>query len=226
MRFLAFAFSAVLLTFRANSSDLPDGFVSAADFIPGVVVDARYAGDENFMGRRVDGYYANTVLLTRQAAVALAGVQQQLAAGGMALKLFDGYRPQRAVDHFMAWTKDANDTINKPDYYPDLRKDQLVPGGYIAEKSGHTRGSTVDLTIVRLLDDGSYQELDMGSPWDFFGPISHPSSAAVPEQARVNRMLLRTLMMAAGYRPLEEEWWHFTLQDEPYPDTYFDFPVE
>lgn len=226
MRFFALVLVVLLLPARASSGDTPDGFVSVADFIPGVVVDARYAGAENFMGRPVDGYHANKVFLSQEAAEALAGVQRQLAANGLALKLFDGYRPQRAVDHFMAWTKDVKDTLNKAAYYPDLRKDQLVPGGYIAEKSGHTRGSTVDLTIVRRLDDGSYQELDMGSPWDFFGPVSHPSSTAVSGQARVNRMLLRTLMMAAGFRPLEEEWWHFTLQDEPYPETYFDFPVE
>lgn len=204
----------------------PDGFVDVGEMIPGVVIEARYAGSENFMGRPVRGYRADKVLLSREAAVALADVQRQLAANGMGLKLFDGYRPQRAVDDFMAWTRDANDTVQKQTYYPNVAKDRLVPDGYIAAKSGHSRGSTVDLTIVRLLEDGHIEELDMGSPWDFFGPVSHPSSTAVSEEARANRMLLRVLMIGAGFKPLEEEWWHFTLRDEPYPDTYFDFPVE
>lgn len=226
LRPMLLALSLVVPGWATAAQSVPDGFVDVGQTIPGVVIDARYAGHENFMGRPVRGYHAGKVFLSREAAAALAVVQRQLAASGMALKLFDGYRPQRAVDDFMAWTQDASDTAQKQIYYPHVAKDRLVPDGYIAAKSGHSRGSTIDLTIVRLHDGGEATELDMGSPWDFFGPVSHPSSTAVSEEARTNRMLLRVLMIGAGFKPLEEEWWHFTLRDEPYPDTYFDFPVE
>ncbi len=204
----------------------PEGFVDLESYMPGIKVDARYAGDRNFVGAPVDGYLAPKVFLSREAADALKLVQARLELQGMTLKVFDGYRPQRAVDHFMRWVADATDTKNKAAFYPDISKDRLVPEGYIAEKSGHSRGSTLDLTIARILPDGSVEELDMGSPWDFFGPVSHPSSREVSDDARVNRMLLRMQMLAAGFKPYEAEWWHFTLADEPYPDTYFDFPVE
>ncbi|SDD56727.1 MULTISPECIES: M15 family metallopeptidase [Kordiimonas] len=204
----------------------PDGFVDLEAYIPGIVVEARYAGNHNFVGQPIDGYEAPKVFLSVEAANALKTAQHRLAAQGMTLKVFDGYRPQRAVDHFMRWVSDANDTKNKAAYYPDVAKHRLVREGYIAEKSGHSRGSTLDLTIAHIMPDGSVQELDMGSPWDFFGPISHPSSKAVSDDARANRMLLRMSMLAAGFKPYEAEWWHFTLTREPYPNTYFDFPVE
>jgi len=204
----------------------PEGFVDLKVYIPGLIVDARYAGERNFVGAPIDGYPAPKVFLSREAADALKHVQARLQAQGMTLKVFDGYRPQRAVDHFMRWVADSADTKNKATYYPGISKDRLVPEGYIAEKSGHSRGSTLDLTIARVLADGSVEELDMGSPWDFFGPISHPSSREVSDDARVNRMLLRMQMLAAGFKPYEAEWWHFMLAHEPYADTYFDFPVE
>jgi D-alanyl-D-alanine dipeptidase len=200
----------------------PDDFVDLTDVIPGLVIEQRYFGSNNFIGRPIAGYEANVVYLTRPAASALRDVQQDLAAEGLGLKVFDGYRPQRAVDDFMRWAADPGATSMKAAYYPDVDKSELIPKGYIAERSGHSRGSTVDLTLIEL---ATGEEVDMGSPFDFFDPVSWPSSTAVPESARANRMHLRELMLRHGFDPLEEEWWHFTLHDEPYPNSYFDFPV-
>lgn len=201
----------------------PEGFVDIKEEIEGVVIEARYAGTDNFIGRPVDGYRANKAVISVEAAAKLKLVQAELAEKGLGLKVFDAYRPQRAVDHFMRWIDDKADIAAKEAYYPDVSKDQLVPEGYIAEKSGHSRGSTIDLTIISLAD-GS--ELDMGSPWDFFGPVSHALNDSIPEQAQQNRQLLRTLMLKHGFAPYEYEWWHFTLKDEPHKDTYFDFVIE
>lgn len=201
----------------------PEGFVDISGAVPGVLVDARYASAENFMARQVDGYLAPKSYLSTQAAAALALVQAELKKRDLGLKVFDGYRPQRAVDDFMAWIADTADIAAKARYYPGIKKSQLVPEGYIAEKSGHSRGSTVDLTLVDL---ASGDELDMGSPWDFFGPVSHALINTVPEKAQENRMLLRTLMIKHGFNPYEAEWWHFTLAEEPYPETYFDFVID
>lgn len=202
---------------------MPVGFVDVAHGVPGVVIEARYAGSENFLGRPVTGYLASKALISKEAAAALAKAQAELKAEGLSLKVFDAYRPQRAVDDFMAWIRNTSDTKAKTRYYPDIAKNQLVPEGYIAEKSGHSRGSTVDLTIIRLADG---QELDMGSPWDFFGPISHALTDKVSIEAQQNRLKLRELMLKHGFKPYEAEWWHFTLTDEPYPNTYFDFVIE
>lgn len=201
----------------------PEGFVDIEKEIEGVVIEARYAGTDNFLGRPVDGYKANKAVISVEAAAKLKLVQAELAEKGLGLKVFDAYRPQRAVDHFMRWIDDKADTTAKDAYYPDVSKKQLVPEGYIAEKSGHSRGSTIDLTIIRLAD-GS--ELDMGSPWDFFGPVSHALNDSIPVEAQQNRLLLRTLMLKHGFAPYEYEWWHFTLKDEPHKDTYFDFVIE
>lgn len=219
---------AVTVASIANADDggMPDGFVDLGAFIPGIVIEARYAGYDNFVGHPIDGYEAGRVFLSVKAAIALQKVQSRLKQEGMTLKVFDGYRPQRAVDHFMRWIEDPEDTAGKARYYPDISKDRLVPDGYIASRSGHSRGSTLDLTIVRRLDDGTVAELDMGSNWDFFGPVSHAASRDISDDARANRMLLRMHMLFAGFAPYEAEWWHFTLRDEPYPDTYFDFPVK
>jgi len=200
----------------------PDDFVALADTIPGLEIEQRYFGSNNFIGRPIAGYEHNIVYLTRQAAAALQGVQRELAVQGLGLKVFDGYRPQRAVDDFMRWAADDDDVAMKSEYYPTLPKSQLIPGGYIAERSGHSRGSTIDLTLIEL---ASGRELDMGSPYDFFDPISWPSSTAVSAAARANRLTLRDVMLRHGFEPLREEWWHFTLGSEPYPDRYFDFPV-
>jgi len=192
------------------------------DAVPDVVLDVRYFSDDNFMGVRVDGYRKPVVLISRTAGLALANVQAELQRQGLGLKIFDGYRPQKAVDHFVRWAADPADTLTKTKYYPELPKDRLFDLGYISAKSGHTRGSTLDLTIINL---ASGEELDMGSGWDFFGDISHHDSPLVDEQATANRALLRDLMIKHGFRAITTEWWHYTLRDEPFPDTYFDFDV-
>lgn len=206
-------------------ADVPPGFVDLGKTVPGTVIDLRYFSADNFVGSRIDGYHAPVCYLSEVAADALARVQQELAEFGLGLKLFDAYRPQRAVDHFVRWAEDLDDVKTKPKYYPEVEKEQLFRDGYIAARSGHSRGSTVDLTIVSAGPEGPV-ELDMGTGWDWFGPKSWPSSPAVTPQQRANRMLLQSLMVKHGFRPLAEEWWHFTLADEPFPETYFDFPVE
>ncbi|WP_454916475.1 M15 family metallopeptidase [Xanthobacter sediminis] len=201
----------------------PDLFVDVAQVVPDAVLDVRYAGTRNFVGAPVDGYGAARCLLTRPAAEALAGVARDARAEGFRLKLFDCYRPARAVAHFARWAADLSDTHTKATYYPDLDKGQLFALGYIAERSGHSRGSTLDLTLV---DAVTGRELDMGTPFDLFSTMSWPGSDAVSAQQRANRQLLARLMGAHRFKPFEQEWWHFTLSDEPFPDTYFDFPID
>lgn len=200
----------------------PQGFVDAASAVPGLVVDMRYAGSRNFVGRPIAGYDAPICLLTREAASALAAVQRDLAASGRGLKVFDCYRPTRAVADFAAWARDLDAQAMKQEYYPNVDKTQLFALGYIAERSGHSRGSTVDVTLV---DRATGAELDMGTPYDLFDPRSWPSDTTVSTEAQANRRALQAAMVAHGFRPLREEWWHFTLIGEPYPETYFDFPV-
>lgn len=197
-------------------------FEDAAESIPGLVVDMRYFGSENFVGRRIAGYEAPLCLLTQQTVKSMAAVQERLNSLGYGLKVFDCYRPKRAVDYFAAWAQRPTDQVRKDDYYPKIDKSQLFELGYIAERSGHSRGSTVDVTMVNARTGA---EVDMGSPYDLFDPISWPASTAVSRAAQANRMLLQDTMIKAGFRPLKEEWWHFTLEDEPYPETYFDFVV-
>jgi D-alanyl-D-alanine dipeptidase len=197
-------------------------FVDASTLVPGLVVELRYAGAENFIGRPITGYEAPVCLLARPAAEALARAQARLAAFGLALKVFDCYRPTRAVADFAAWARDPADQMRKRDYYPDIDKSQLFALGYIAEKSGHSRGSTLDLTLIEL---ATHAQLDMGSPYDLFDTRSWPSDMRPTPAQRASRMLLQAVMRECGFRPLKEEWWHFTLEREPYPDTYFDFPV-
>ena len=198
------------------------GFVSVSEAIPDVILEIRYYSTFNFIGDRIDGYERPVALLTREAADRLKEVAGDLKEQGYRLKIFDAYRPQMAVDHFMRWAEDASDTRMKRYFYPDLRKTDLIPGGYIARFSGHSRGSTVDLT---LFDMRTQKEVDMGSPFDFFGEVSHPDYSGVPESQHASRMLLRGAMMRRGFLPIASEWWHFTLENEPYPDTYFSFPV-
>jgi D-alanyl-D-alanine dipeptidase len=221
-----------IVAFHAGAPGLPttqpvdsprlDDFVDLQRIVPGLEIEMRYVRNDNFIGRPIAGYEANIAYLTLEAAMALGEVQKALTREGLGLKVFDGYRPQRAVDDFMQWASDPNDRAMKDKYYPAVDKSMLIPNGYIAERSGHSRGSTVDLTLVDL---ESGEELDMGSPYDYFDPISWPSSTSVSETARDNRVKLREVMMKHGFEPLEEEWWHFTLRNEPYPDRYFDFPV-
>jgi len=205
-----------------QAQEVPRSFVDAATVVPGLVVDMRYAGSHNFIGRRIDGYESGRCLLTRQAAEALAKVQRELSSRGFGLKVFDCYRPVRAVSHFVRWARDHADTATKDAYYPEVAKRDLFKRGYIASRSGHSRGSTLDLTVIRR-DDG--RELDMGTAFDFFSPRSWPSSMAVTPAQRANRMRLDGAMRRAGFRSLHTEWWHFTLRNEPFPKTYFDFVV-
>lgn len=207
-------------------------FVLLTDVVPDVILEIRYYGTYNFIGERVNGYEAPVALLTRQAADSLKKVSDDLRIQGYRLKVWDGYRPQKAVDQFMQWAKNLNDTRMKQYFYPELTKDRIIPEDYVAEKSGHTRGSTIDLT---LFDMKKEKEVDMGSTFDYFGPISHPDvqpgqqagdyPTTLTEEQYANRMILRKAMLAHGFKPLDSEWWHFTLKDEPFPNIYFTFPV-
>lgn len=225
MRLISVCSLASVLTgcagFPADGQDR-SGFANAGEAIPSLVVEIRYAGNENFIGHPITGYEAPVCILTRDTVAALAGVQAKLSEFGLGLKAFDCYRPARAVADFAAWARNPADQKRKADYYPNVDKSRLFELGYIAERSGHSRGSTLDVTLVDLR---SGEELDMGGPYDFFDPRSWPSETEVPPQARANRMLLQDVMIANGFRPLKEEWWHFTLNQEPYPDSYFDFLV-
>lgn len=218
--------SADLVPNRVEAAELPAGFVYVQDVAPGIEVDLRYASDRNFLGQRVDGYVEPRCILTRAAAEALGKVQADLGSFGLGLKIFDAYRPQRAVNHFVRWAQDLEDTKMTAEYYPRVAKKDLFKEGYIAEKSGHSRGSTVDLTIVSFDAQGRRSELDMGTGFDFFGPESWPDSMLVSATQRAHRMLLSLVMQKHGFAPYAKEWWHFTLKKEPFPQTYFDFPVQ
>jgi len=209
----------------AQNSDvpIPDSFLELQEFIPSIGLELRYFSEDNFVGQVIDGYHAEKAFMTREAATALSNVQSELASFGMSLKVFDAYRPQRAVDHFVRWAQDLDDKKMKGVFYPAVAKEDLFSDGYIAQRSGHSRGSTIDLTIVDL-DTG--EEIEMGTPWDFFDPSSWPGNLNLPPQARANRNLLNAVMTRHGFRALPEEWWHFTLENEPFADTYFDFPVK
>jgi zinc D-Ala-D-Ala dipeptidase len=185
----------------------------------------RYFGDHNFVGEKIDGYERPRCLLSTQAANALAAVARDLDVRGLGLKVFDCYRPQRAVAHFVRWAQKIDDVKRKGEFYPDVDKRNLFKEGYIAERSGHSRGSTLDLTLVLRAPTKEASELAMGSPFDFFSPTSWPSDKNVSAQAQDNRALLAAAMTRGGFKPYDKEWWHFTLVDEPFPDTYFDFPV-
>ncbi len=220
----AVALAGIALAAPAGAQEtIPPGITDAAPIVGGLVVDMRYFGTHNFVGERIDGYEAPRCLLTEQAGGALAAVSRELAARGLGLKVFDCYRPARAVRHFMRWARDLNDVRRKAEFYPDVDKRDLFRLGYIAERSGHSRGSTVDLTLVTRADG---RELDMGTPFDLFSPKSWPSDKTVDAQAQANRALLAAAMTHRGFRPYDKEWWHFTLANEPFPDRYFDFPVK
>lgn len=216
-------------------------FVVITDVVPDAILEIRYYSTYNFVGTRIDGYLEPTALLTRQAADSLKVVSDELKAQGYRLKIYDAYRPQMGVDHFMRWGDDINDTLMKSYFYPDVPRDSLFDLGYIARRSGHSRGSTVDLT---LFDMTTEKEVDMGGTFDWFGFESHPDFGGNPETGEYtgicnspsgrtitaeqfeNRMILRRAMLRHGFKPYDEEWWHFTLINEPYPDTYFTFPVK
>jgi D-alanyl-D-alanine dipeptidase len=198
------------------------GFVLLADFVPGIIQEIRYYSTYNFVGDRIDGYEAPVALLTAEAARAVKSVANRANVMGYRLKVFDAYRPVCAVQHFVLWGIEDLDQRTKPFFYPDLEKQELFKQGYIASRSSHSRGSTIDLT---LLDMSTGCELDMGSPFDFFSEVSHPDYKGITEKQYANRMILRDLMLQNGFAPIDCEWWHFTLENEPYPDTYFEFPV-
>ena len=212
------AFAEEELKYSDDASD----FVLLAEAVPDVILEIRYYSTYNFVGDRIDGYEQPVALLTKEAAAALKEVSDELLEKGYRLKVFDAYRPQKAVTHFMNWALDPDDVSMKEYFYPELEKEVLFPQGYIAEHSGHSRGSTLDLT---LFDMKTEKEVDMGGTFDYFGELSHPDYTEITEEQYRNRMILREAMLNHGFKPLEEEWWHFTLADEPYPDTYFTFPV-
>ena len=231
---------------RAQDSGVPDGFVNVSDVIPTIVLDMRYYGEHNFIGRRIEGYNAPVAYLTREAAEALSRVQAELLPLGLSLKIYDAYRPQRAVNDFIRWAENLEDMAVKAEFYPDVAKDQLFEEGYISARSGHSRGSTVDLTIVPVPapeepawtienqqsctreanERYADSSLDMGTGYDCFDTLSWTEDARIGASQRAHRLLLKTLMEKHGFRNYPREWWHFTLADEPYPDTYFDFPIE
>lgn len=244
--FLTAVMLALLVGHPEARKGLPDGFVYLSDVDPSIVQDIRYHGEHNFLGRPVKGYEASECILSIDAAKALKGAQDQLAPAGLGLMVFDCYRPQKAVDDFVAWSAKPADQATKAEFYPRVDKKNFFELGYVAKKSGHSRGSTVDLTVVprpfvpptgntpgqplvscyaplgqRFQDGG----LDMGGGFDCMDAISHSLSGAVSPQARANRMLLRQVMEAQGFKPYEYEWWHFTLKNEPFPETAFTFPV-
>ncbi len=200
----------------------PSGFVLLSDYVPGMIQEIRYFSTYNFVGDRINGYEEPVALMTAQGARALRRAADELNVKGYRIKVFDAYRPARAVEHFVMWGIEDMDLRMKPYFYPGLEKQELFAKGYIAGKSSHSRGSTVDLT---LLDMASGREVDMGAPFDYFGEISHPDFKGITEEQYENRLILRNAMLRNGFLPIDCEWWHFTLADEPYPDTYFDFPI-
>ena len=214
--------------FRVQMEKAKEEFRSAilvpiTDVAPDVILEIRYFGTYNFVGTRIDGYVAPVAYLTPQAADSLRAVSDDVMRMGYRLKIYDAYRPQCAVDHFVRWAADLSDTTMRRYFYPDVDKSLLFEQEYIMEKSGHTRGSTVDLT---LFDMTTEKEVDMGGTFDWFGEESHSDYTGITPGQYANRMILREAMLRHGFKPLESEWWHFTLEDEPFPDTYFTFPVK
>ena len=228
-KFFLFIVAAVLFAGCEKQKDDPtldrSGFVVITDVIPDAILEIRYYSTYNFVGARIDGYEAPIAMMTRQAADSLKAAADELKAQGYRIKIWDAYRPQRAVDHFVRWAKDLNDTTMKAVFYPMEEKSLLFEKGYIFARSGHSRGSTVDMT---LLDVATGKELNMGSPFDWFGIESHPDYTdfqASTDEIMANRRILWNAMLKHGFTMLDSEWWHFTLANEPYPDTYFNFPV-
>lgn len=234
------------LSVQLFSQNIPEGFVEIREVIPDIILDLRYLTNHNFLGVPVEGYKSEKCFITKNAADSLAKVQAELKRFGLSLKIYDAYRPQRAVNHFVRWAKDLSDTLTKKEFYPTIDKSRLFEDGYIAEKSGHSRGSTIDLTIVpiplpyQLAFDVNDQcecfesidkrfkdnSIDMGTGYDCFNVHSHTENPELTPQQRANRLLLKSLMDKYGFKNLPEEWWHFTLRNEPFPITYFDFEIE
>ncbi len=252
MKYLLNTFSFIIIfsiciQSQSQNSIKPDDFVNVKEVIPDIIIELRYFGNYNFIGKRIEGYNADICYLTKAAADSLAKVQEELRKFNFTLKIYDGYRPQRAVNHFVEWAKDLKDTLMRKEFYPTVDKKDLFKDGYIADRSSHSRGSTVDLTIVpipvpeqeQFPEDNQLCEcflplnsrfkdnsIDMGSGFDCFHPISHTANKDLELNQRINRLLLKTLMEKYGFKNYPFEWWHFTLINEPYPDTYFDFVIE
>jgi len=221
---MKYLFTFLMAFIFANvSAQLPEGFVYVDSIIPDLDVELRYHTDNNFVGTSIKGYNSNRLVLTLDAAKALKAVHEALQDQNLCLKVYDGYRPQQAVNHFITWARDLDDTLKKHQFYPKIKKTNLFKAGYIASKSGHSRGSTVDLTII---DANTGLPLDMGSPYDFFGEVSWVNYEHITKTQKKNRQLLQSYMMAYGFRNYSKEWWHFTLRGEPFRATYFDFPVK
>lgn len=245
MKNLLFVFF-LFLSVNIYSQDIPEGFIEIREVIPDIILDLRYLTNHNFLGVPVDGYEAEKCYITKVAADSLAKVQDELRKFNLSLKIYDAYRPQQAVDHFVRWAKDLSDTLTKKEFYPTIDKSRLFVDGFIAEKSGHSRGSTVDLTIVPLpspiqpdfkienqcecyksiYERYKDNSIDMGTGFDCFDSLSHTESKELTPQQRANRLLLKSLMDKYGFKNLAEEWWHFTLRIEPFPKTYFNFVIE
>lgn len=227
-----FALTAIVLTGCAKQTDPTmdrSDFVRITDVVPDAILEIRYYSTYNFVGERIDGYEAPIALMTRQAADSLKVVSDELKAQGYRIKIWDAYRPQRAVNHFIRWAENLQDTAMKSVFYPMVDKSLLFEQGYIMARSGHSRGSTVDLTLV---DAATGKELEMGSPFDWFGEESHPDYIVESRMSKVescewrkNRQILWDAMLRHGFTMIDSEWWHFTLAGEPYTDTYFDFPI-
>lgn len=243
---ILFATPSFLLA-KTNTTKMPKNFVEIREVIPNVVMDIRYFGPHNFIGEKIDGYEAPKCFLTKKAAEALANVQKELEAFSMSLKIYDCYRPQRAVNQFIKWAEDTSDTRMRKEFYPEIDKKNLFRDKYIAAKSGHSRGSTVDLTIVpiptpkqenyvkgqalrdcRLPASKRFKDnsIDMGTGYDCLDALSNPENPKINNEQKRNRLLLKTLMDKYGFRISQKEWWHYSLRDEPYPNTYFDFEVK
>lgn len=204
---------------------MPADFVSVEKEIFVIKTDMRYLNGNNFVGRKIKGYEANVCLLTKAATESLKKVVDILYPLGLTLKIYDCYRPQTAVNDFVSWSMETGDDAMKSVFYPNVKKSDLFKQGYIAEKSSHSRGSTVDLTIVAVEKDNHSTKIDFGKGFDYFDPQSSPSYQYISPQVKANRLLLNLLMTSVGFKGYDKEWWHFTLCDEPYPTTYFDFPV-
>jgi len=202
---------------------LPEGFVYAKEVIPKLRTDLRYYSSNNFVGEPINGYIKPKCILTKEAAEALKKVQEEFERLGFGLLIFDAYRPQTAVNHFVKWSKDSTDNRMKKQFYPNVNKKDLFNEGYISSKSGHSRGSTVDVTIVSLRTG---HILDLGGPYDLFDKKSWIDYKNITKNQRAIRLMLQRRMVKHGFKPYEKEWWHFTLAKEPYPNKYFDFPVE
>ncbi len=220
-----FIFSAIALGYANYSIALPAGFVYLSDVNPTIIQEMKYFSADNFIGRPIKGYNAPKCILTTEAAEALSKLQEQLNRGSMGIKVYDCYRPTMAVTDFIHWSRNIKDQRQKKNYYPAVNKADFFKLGYVAEKSGHSRGSTVDLTLVHFEPNHTPLELHMGTHFDFMDETSHPLNQKVSAHVRHDRLLLRKMMLNAGFVPLETEWWHFTFKNEPFPNDYFNFPV-